>query len=228
MSVLTVVTPATSNDLVSLRALKQRLKVPDSADDANLKALISDASDAIATELNRVLGQEDLSEIFHSHPDEYGREGDDHFRSVFGHTGFQTLVLSRRPVNTVTSIADEGGNVIDPSLYAVTADAGLVRVSNDRPRAYVWDALWPHGRLTVAYNAGYTLPDDAALPRSLARACIRLVSHYRSSETRDPSVKSEEISGVSRFEYWVGAVGDNGALPPEVLDLIAKFRDPAV
>lgn len=225
MSILTVVTPSATSDLTTVAIVKQRFKITSGADDANLAAWISDASEAIASELNRVLGEEALQEEFHSHPEAYGHDGHDHFRSVFGESGYQTLVLSRRPVSTISSILDEGGNVIDPSLYGVTADAGILRIANNRAISFPYDPLWPHGKITVLYTAGYPLP--AAAPRPLSRACIRMVSHYRSSETRDPAAKSVAVQGIGSREYWVGAVGDNGALPPEVLDLISKFRDVA-
>ena len=226
MSRLTVVTPATSNDLTTLAAVKQRLNIKNGDEDDNLRALISIASDVIATELNRVLGQEAVTEEFHSNPQGYGAEGRDHFMSVFAQWGYQTLTLTRRPVVTVTSVLDESGSILDTSLYSVYTDTAFVRVSNSRTRTFVFDPLWPHGKLTVNYTAGYASVSD--VPLSLQHACVQQVMHYRSAASRDPFLKSRDVPGVLRNEYWVGSVGEKGSLTPEVLDLITKFRDVAV
>lgn len=219
MSVLTVVAAARTYDLTTLKTVKTRLKIETGKEDENIQAWISDASDAIATECNRVFGKEDLSEVFHA---QHGREdGRHHFHGTFGRN-YQQLILARRPIISVAAI-DENGTVIDPSLYEVDAAPGLVRLANNRSVASSSDPLYPRGKLTVLYTAGFDLLDS--LPRSLERACIRLVAHYRASETRDPFVRSVDVPGVMSTQYQVGGTGDNGALPPEVMDLISRFRD---
>ncbi len=231
MSVLTIVMPETTNDLTSLAVIKQRFNIVNSTADANLEAWISDASDAIATALHRKLGARVLSEDFSSQTDLYGFDGHDQFRGVFGQWGYQQLVLAQRPVTDIASVLDENGDIIDPSLYIWTGEEGILRLSNNRPRTFSPDPLWPHGKITVAYSAGYVLPNGVVpwkTPRSLQRACIRLVAHYRAAEVRDPYMRSVDIPGIMTKSYWVGTPGENGALPPEVLDLIMPFRDIAV
>jgi hypothetical protein len=50
------------------------------------------------------------------------------------------------------------------------------------------------------------------------------MSDYWAAKGRDPSVKSEEIPGVIRTDYWVGAVGEAGELPPRVVMKLAPYR----
>lgn len=229
---LTVTTAAKTHNLVSRAVIKRRLKIEGAREDDDVDEWIADASSAITRYLKRSLGGglglKQLAELFHSRPDEWGGYGEDlvRFATAFGYWGYQKLILSCRPVTAIAQILDEAGNVIDPSLYLIEANTGIVRLSNNRPLAFQYDPLWPHGKLTVDYGAGYDLPDNLpADARVLRQAAIRLVGHYRAVERRDPALVEVEVTGVGRRRYWVGSAGDNGALPPEVIDLICELRD---
>jgi hypothetical protein len=74
-------------------------------------------------------------------------------------------------------------------------------------------------QIVVTYFAGFDLL--AELPRPVERATIELVSMAWFSRGRDPLLKSEEATGVAKFDYWVGGLG--GSLPPEIANLLDPF-----
>lgn len=206
-SILTVLNEASTNDLTVLATVKAELGITGNTQDANLARWITEASGVIGSQINRVLGEEDLREVF---------------RLQTG--GHENIVLRRRPVVTITSIT-EGETTIATDDYEFDSESGIVYklTSGDRIN-------WIGGKITVLYTAGYGLLD--ALPYALERAAIKLVGHYRATRTFDAADKSQsyEIPGVysQRTERWVGSISENNALPPDVEDLLGPYRDHAV
>ena len=117
--------------------------------------------------------------------------------------------------------------MLDPSAYRLDPDAGLLdRLSTDGiPCAWRFCKS-----VVVAYTGGFILPgqDGRNLAFAIEGAVVALVSDYWASRGRDPTLRSESIRGVIDRQFWVGAVGDPGLLPPRVLASIAPFRRPAV
>lgn len=216
-SILTVVTPASSYDLTTLEALKEQLKIIGNGEDPAFRRAITLASRIIADELNRVLAAESVSEQFRIHQGTWPHGG--------SHHGIPKLVLARYPVSTSGLAVVENGVTLTAADYELDPDSGrLARLLSDSP------IRWCHGKIVVSYTGGYDLPDDA--PAQLEKAVIKLINHYRQSDTRDPFVKSEtvDIPGVEvrTSDFWVGSLaggGNTSALPPEILDLIESFRN---
>ena len=82
----------------------------------------------------------------------------------------------------------------------------------------------------VDYRAGYVLPGepDRTLPDDIERAAIMLVKAAWFARTRDPLIRSEDVSGVTNTTYWVGGFGNGGSLPPDVEGLLSKHRQPPI
>ncbi len=80
--------------------------------------------------------------------------------------------------------------------------------------------------MIVIYTAGYV--SIAALPRPIEAACLGLVRHRWAARDRDPMLRSLAIPGVVTEQYWVGATGDDGAMPPEIAALLDPFRTATV
>lgn len=156
------------------------------------------------------------------------------------------LRLPRYPVATVYGVTLEAdGTTVDPTSY-VLEQSGIAGVLF---RATGWGALtWDlasvplnYGiatslstreiRYVVDYDAGY---DDASgspgtpavpVPADLERACIELVKGWFYTRTRDPFVKSIEVTGVGKTDYWVGGLpGADGGLPDSITDLVDVYR----
>jgi hypothetical protein len=202
--ILTVVTPATSNDLTTKQKVKAELGISDISEDANITTWITQASDVISAECRRKFGEETVNESF---------------RLPYNFDG--PLQLARKPVSAVASVTENGTLLTVTTDYEFDPATGLVtRLSGDTP------ICWPWGKVVVIYTGGYALID--ALPFGIERACIQLVKHYRSGASRDPMLKAEstDIPGVisQRDEFWVGGIGGSGQLPTEVSSLIAPYR----
>lgn len=124
------------------------------------------------------------------------------------------LVLSRRPVTTMTSVVEDD-TTLSPADYELDAASGVLhRLSGD---VY---ARWLARKIVVSYTAGWvTVPDELKL------AAMKLAGVFYSEGQRvDPSIKREITPDVREVEYWVSPSSDS-ALPQDVLDLIAPYRN---
>jgi hypothetical protein len=168
--------------------------------------------------LGKRLPREDVKETFW--------HDDDGHPLHFGNPAQTTLFLNRTPISAIASVTVDD-IVLDPSEYRLDPDAGLLdRLSTDGI-----PCTWRFRKsVIVAYTGGYVLPGETGrnLAYGIEGAVVALVSDYWASRGRDPTLRSESIPGVIDRQFWVGAVGDPGLLPPRVLASIAPFRRPAV
>ena|GEM_PF-1621835 len=211
ISIVSITTPADNTALTTVERMQQELSI--AGNDELLAAKIDEATSDIAIRCRPLLRRETLTETFwHDH----GRFGThDVSRSP-------PLILRRFPVVSIDTVTLDDV-VIDASEYRLDADTGLLY----RLTSSGFPGHWRFGKSAViAYTAGYTVraDGDPTLPPSLEAAAIELVSSYWHSRGRDPLLKSEENFGVARFDYWVGAVGASGDLPPGVMAKIAPYQ----
>lgn len=161
---------------------------------------VGEASEAIAEACGRVFAKETVSEQFRPvlPPDE--------------------LMLTRWPVASITSVTEDADTPLTSSDYEVDKASGLLyRRSSDVRIA------WQAEKVVVVYEAGYELP--ASAPLALQKAARALVRAQWLGRGRDPLVRSEEVPGVLRQDFWVGGIpGAPGGLPPDVEALIAPYR----
>jgi hypothetical protein len=132
------------------------------------------------------------------------------------------LVLDRAPVATIASVVVDGVTY-DASRYRLDPKTGELFALHSSGYPSVW-IFW--NSVIVNYEGGYILPpaSDRDLPKGIEGACIDLLSSYWAAKGRDPAVRSEEVPGVISKQYWVGAVGEDGELPPSVVMKLAPFR----
>lgn len=195
---LTVVTAATSQDLTALATVKDELGLTDNSQDEKLKRHIHQASAMCAKYCDRVFGSEEVTETFRQT------------------SGQPILSLSRYPVSEISEINLDGEEV-DADDYEVDEDSGLLYSLSDDVRGD-----WGSGKIEVTYTGGYELL--SGLPHDIEQACIKLVKALFHGASRDPTVKSEDIPGALSQTFWVGGIGDNGALPPDVTALLDPYR----
>lgn len=201
-SILTVTGPAGDTDLVTLARIKSELGITDTSLDTLLGDWITEESTTVTDELNRVIAEETLEETF--------RRG--------GASRAETLTLSRRPVSEIASVTEDG-SALDTGNYEIDAEAGLIyRLSANGYRSHWWASV-----IVVTYTAGYALPDAA--PSWATKATIICLTHRLAAKGRDPALKEINIPGVIEKQFWVGSIGENGALPPGVEDLLSPHRD---
>ncbi|XUM25119.1 phage head-tail connector protein (plasmid) [Bradyrhizobium oligotrophicum S58] len=208
-SIVEVTEPNTDKQLTTLARVKRELNITgeDAERDVTLNEKIDEASDDIEAALGFHVGRETVRETFWHDQQEQN---------------IDRLILDRTPVAAITSVTVDG-LVIDPSLYRFDAATGELFVLTPSGLPFVW--LF-YKSVIVVYAGGYILPAETGsnLPAGIQGACVELLSDYWAAKGRDPSVKSEEIPGVSRVDYWIGAVGEAGELPPRVVMKIAPYR----
>jgi hypothetical protein len=193
---LIVTTPATQFDLITLLSAKMAFSIKGSDEDDFLKDAITQASDVIARHCKRIFALEAVTETLR--PDQSKND----------------LVLARYPVAEITSVV-EGNTTVDPSMYEINVDSGVLRrLAGDGTS----DGWWPASRIVVTYSAGFDLPTDT--PAALQKAATRLVKAYYDTADRDLSLRSSDIPGVHNATYL-----DFEHLPFDAEALLAPFRN---
>lgn len=219
-SVVEVLAATNTERLTTLERVKGELDITSSASDGILTSKIDEASSDVAAAIGKRLPSEIVRETFwHDEP-------------VHPHAGYRlivpsetTLFLSRTPVTAIASVTVDDV-LLDPADYRLDPDAGLLdRLSSGYPCAWRFCKS-----VVVECTGGFVLPGNAnrTLPFGIEGAVVALVSSYWASKGRDPTMRAEDIPGVVRREYWVGAVGDPELLPPRVLASLSQFRRPVI
>lgn len=195
--ILTVLIAATTHDLTTLDTAKE--DAPSTGiSDAIYARYIREASHAIRDYLGRTVAEEKVAETW---------------RCVEA----SLLRLNRYPVSTVHSVVEDGTTLAGTD-YEIDAGCGLIyRLSGDTR------IDWCFQKLTITYTAGYALLDS--VPFALETACLAMIKNKIASRGRDPALKRLTVEGVGTEEYWVGSLGDNAAMPPDVEALLEPFRE---
>jgi hypothetical protein len=194
---LTVIEAAKNRDLTLTATVKAEMGITIRDDDQQIKRLIGQASDVVATYCNRVFATETVAETLRS----FGRSA--------------SFMLSRYPVIEVVSVI-EAGVSLTADQYEIDLRTGII----DRISASCISP-WGHGKTVVTYKSGFALPSD--LPDGVERATILLVKQYLASGDRDPMVRSESVEGAGSTDYFSGA---GTGLPPEVQGLLERHVNP--
>ncbi len=199
---LEIITPASETRLISIEAarLAVGLAADDDSQDTGLWPLIDQASAAIVSFIGQPLARQTYRE------------------TVWSRTTSDSLVLSRFPVASITSVEIDGA-AIDADGYGVDLATGIVH----RRSPTRCGPFWPAGETVVEYAAGYGLPED--LPADIQRAAILMLRQAHFAGNRDPLLRSEETDGVATFSYFATGAA---AVPLEAQALLAPYQIPAV
>lgn len=211
--ITTVTAPASSYDLVALDQVKRELAITDASKDQLLRDWISRASAAAAKYCNRVFVVESITEQFWPARD----------RGIpIVRGGLDPLQLARFPLVSVDSVVEDGNTLTVDTDYTINDDLGqLVRLSEET----TYPRQWPARAIVVEYSAGF-----AAIPFDVVDGVIRMVKARYFAQTRDPSIRQENIEGVYSATYWFGAGpgSASGALSPDIEGLLDSYRIPTV
>lgn len=118
---------------------------------------------------------------------------------------------------------------IGPRLPGQEGAARLYRLHRHRNQPRTWSSL----KTIVIYQTGYRLPGHPGcgpeVPEDLQEACLRFVTMRYVTRGRDPTMVQWDQPGLGSQRFWVGSQpGQDGALPPEIADMIAPLRVPVV
>jgi hypothetical protein len=213
-SILTVVSPASSYDLVDLETVKDELGIPpaDTSQDARIQRWITATSARLSNICGVVFPEEDVSEVFRLIGNWWGG----------GHPYGVPIRLRRRPVTFITGVLDDTGELL-PDGFETDLSAGLIYKLFGNTRGH-----WSGSFVSVRYSAGYY-----PIPADIQDATLALVRHKYSSDGRDPLLRRFSIENVGAEDYWVPLTQQNAydSLPPDlqpVADTIAYYRDHVV
>lgn len=203
-SILTVTTAPSVTSLTTLQRVKDELGIADGASDAILNTKIAEASSDIEAHLGRTLSRATLTQTF------------------WGEGCAECLLLGRVPVASITSVTVDDV-LVDADEYRLDSETGALYRLDSSGYPDGWD--WCKS-VVVVFAAGYLLPGETGrnLPPAIEAGAVSLVQSFWSNRGRDPLVKSMEIPGVISEQYWIGAVGEAGSLPPDVWSKIAAYR----
>jgi hypothetical protein len=210
-SILTVVSPASSYDLIDLATVKDELGIADAdtSMDAKIQRWITATSQRFSNICGVVFPEEDVSEVFRLLGNWWG----------LGHPYGIPIRLRRRPVTFVTGVLESTGELL-PDAFETDMPGGLIyRLMGDTR------GQWCGPSVTVRYSAGYY-----PIPPDVQDAVLAIVRHKYSSAGRDPLLRRFSIENVGSEDYWVplSQQSANEALPPDlqpVADTIAYYRD---
>lgn len=212
--VTTVVTPASSYDLVDLATVKDDLMITDTSSDAFLSRVITRVSAEAKLFCNRVFQVETvLDKIF-------PWRDDVHFTVVSGER-MQPVQLTRWPITASPTVTEDGTALVEGTDYLVKYDVGqLVRLdTNGRPKA--WRSL----PISAQYQAGF-----ATVPPDVQDAAIRLINISWFGRTRDRMLRQENVPNVLEQSWWFasGPGTSTGDMPPDVAAILERYRIPVI
>ncbi len=106
---------------------------------------------------------------------------------------FIGLPLSRFPVQSVTSIVEDGVTLSGSNYEIDKARGYLNRLSNDV------ETRWTANKIVVTYSAGRVLSQEYGLKL----AATKILREQYFAAGRDPSLRAETVEGIGSFQYDV-------------------------
>jgi len=203
---ITVVSAAESNDLTSLANVKADLNISGSDDDAYLGRLISSTSSAIESYCGRKFAQQTITE-------------------TLANDGSDTIVLSRHPVATLSSITYKGATVSSDDYFLDSAEAGIVRHDTK------WNNTGRQLDYAVEYTYGYVLPSFSSgtvdFPKDLEYAVISTIKAAYYDRNSNPNIAKESIPQVYSIERFGAGSGKlaPSTIPYEALQILDMYRN---
>lgn len=214
-SIITVLEPADSPDLISIDALKLELGIIDNSQDSLLSSWITQASQVANNYCQVTLRARTVSETFRH---EVGFNGDGcQARFYYGfhrREAREMLVFGSAPVTNVASVTVDGALV--PTDQWENDDDRIFRLNTSGyPMAWYFSKS-----IVIIYTAGFDLDN---VPEDLQRAILLIVREIRGAASReDPMLKSRETTGVSRLEWWVPAK-PTSTLAPDISGILDNY-----
>lgn len=198
---LEFITPPTASNLVARETVKSEMGLSGTGSDALIDRLIAATTARIVGLCSREsFGLATVRETFYRAP-----------------KSCRPYWLAHWPVVSIVSVtlADE---VLTGDDFELEAGRKLFR------KADGYRVSWGCGKLVVEYQGGYDLPASCA--PELQQVCLNTVRASWFDNARDPMVKSEDIPGVIRQEFWVGNIGGAiGGMPVVDAAVLENFTN---
>jgi hypothetical protein len=204
--ITTVVTPATSNWLVTLDAALDELGLTSDGgtQDSQVGRIIGQVSAAISAYCGRIFVKQSYR---------------DQFRYPCNWLGYgKPLLLSRAPIavdgdGAAILTATEDGAAVVLAEWEADLSAGMLYRLDSGGSA----TSWTGSLVVVDYDAGYDL-----IPEDVQAAALRWLVMRYTARGRDPLLRSEEVPGAQRFDYQVSQAP--AGVPPDVAEMLGPYR----
>lgn len=139
------------------------------------------------------------------------------------------IVLARRHKVEIVSIhVDNDSNPLNPSLYEVEEEGGLLHHLDESGNRICWTGL----KVTIVYKAGF--PADA-IPADIIAVATDVIRLRKSEAARDPLVRrqSVRVDGVDEVsqDFWVNATSagspsfTGGPIPAEYAARLERYMN---
>lgn len=202
----TVITAASTYDLVTLAIVKDELGIAGNGSDARLQRYIASVSAAIAQACNRVFPAETVADRFEI----------ERARLQFG--GENALMGTRWPLGAITSVIEDGTTLVQNTDYRIEDKSGLFyRLSSTSGLSTTWCT----SPVVATYVGGY-----ATIPVDVQDAAIKMIRSRWFAKDRDPLARSVAIPGVMDVAYWIPTGNEAGNMSPDVVDVLDNYRVP--
>ncbi len=200
---LTVLSPALTNDLTVLDTLKSDLGITDTAEDIALMGIIRQASDMVTSHTGRKT---------------FGRQT---VRQTEFNIYNKIAIMLDLDINVEISSVIDDGVPLSSGVDYMHDDAGLLyRYAGI---GAVGCDLWYSQKVEITYSAGYTPLAD--VPHDLERAVLDLCAYIYHKRPRDPTLRSERILDVIETRWGPPAHGPgSGGLPIDIADRLKSYR----
>ena len=219
MSITINSTFALDNRLTTRTNVKQEINISSTTNDAFIDNLVLRASDAVESYTGRKFQKLDITETLQSQ-------------------GQPLLVLSHRPVQSITQIKFDGSTISSTTYEIDDKNAGILfRKSSwtntlmrshfieNIPR-FIGERDW-----SVRYVYGFDLPNStlysastAKLPNDVEHATIQAIKAWYLERDRNPRLRMQRI-GDAQESLFAPENVDSFALPPISLALLSRWRE---
>jgi hypothetical protein len=210
--IITVLTPATDFDLMTLEEAKMLagIAATDTTEDQQMQMFIDINSATVMRLCNRIFAYEEVRE---------------EWREL---NGGCRLFPSHWPIKEtdIESVESPIGTVLDPSMYELEEASGKVEFMGAGGLAGAW--IEP---VAITYWGGYNLPDEAPLPLKRAVAMLNLQSKLLASlgsiaGIRSLSHKEARIQfydPVKILEAALGGAGASNAMQSSIMQILSHY-----
>lgn len=203
---LTVESEARDRSLLTIAELRAAVGEEGTTNDADLKALCLQISDAISLSCGVVsdgvypptLLSEDLSETIRLSQPKHA------------------IALSRRFITAIAEVTI-GGTAIASEAYEIDRASGIIRLFDVDTGSM---AYFPSGqKLVFGYTAGFEV-----IPPSLKLAAKSLVCEAWAVHGRDPLLRQESWDGLGSAGYFKSAIAANEGWPKAITEMLTPFK----
>lgn len=206
----TVVTPASTYNLIDLATLKTLLGVSGTASDAYLTALIPIVSTRIAQYCNRVLPAEAVIDQFWAQRDGF---------PIANRGAAPPVQLTRYPVQTLTSVVETVAGLPTTLVQGTDFNLDPVKAQLTRLDFSGYPVKWQPNLIAVTYTGGLS-----PIPPDIAFAAAAWIQAMRSAQGRDPALRSQTSPGVFEQTYFGTGAGVAGGMPRDVADCLDNYK----